>query len=139
MYPIPNFDPNTRESISFDIESRFCSMNVQKLGHVYCKYERQKFERRVSKHYPEKCFCLTGRDICHYSMERMINLKRMIYKKKTRFRLFSWVRPVLPATNVVRGALEDCPVWDKICKIGTNHPHLLSVGQWQKICSADRR
>ena len=57
-------------------------MNVQRFRHVYCKYERQKFERRVSKYYPEQCFCLTGRDICHYLMEIMIDLERMIDKKK---------------------------------------------------------
>ena len=26
----------------------------------------------------------------------------------------------LPRTNFVRGVFEDCPVWDKICKIATN-------------------
>ena len=133
-YPIQNFDLNTREAFHFDIEARFCSLNVQRLSHVYCKYERQKFERRVSKYYPEQCFYLTDRN-----MEQIVDLQRMIDKKKTRFRLFIWVRPVLPETKFVRGALEDCPVWDKICKIVTNHPHSLSVGQWQKICIVDRR
>ena len=27
----------------------------------------------------------------------------------------------------------DCPVWDKICKIVRNHPHLLSVGDDIKV------
>ena len=26
----------------------------------------------------------------------------------------------LPWTNFVRGVFEDCPVWDKICKIAAN-------------------
>ena len=44
-YSIPNFDPNTRESISFYTESRFFSM-MYMLRHVYCKYEHQnRFER----------------------------------------------------------------------------------------------
>ena len=39
----------------------------------------------------------------------------------------------LPGTNFVSGAFEDCPVSDKICKIATNHPHLLSVGDETKF------
>ena len=103
-------------------------MNVQRLSHVYCKYERQKFERRVSKYYPEQCFYLTDRNICHYLMERMIDLQRMIDKKKHVF-VYSVEFVQLPETNFVRSALEDCSVWDKICKIVTKHPHSLSVGQ----------
>lgn len=35
---------------------------------------------------------------------------------------------ILPGANFVRGACEDCPVLDKICKIATNQLDLLSVG-----------
>ena len=69
---------------------------------------------------------LTGNHICHYLMERIIDLqqKKKWLTRKTPFHLFSRFCPVFPRTNFVHSAFEDCLVWEKICKIVTNHPHL---------------
>jgi len=81
-----------------------------------------------------------------------ILLSGMLHNKsltrKTHFRLLSQFFPVLPGISFVGGAFEDCLVSDKICKIATNHPHLLSVGDETKfvllvrigpICAKRRR
>ena len=74
---------------------------------------------------------LTGRHICHYLMERIMDLQQ---KKKHDWQgrhlficLVDFVQ-FLPKTNFVHSAFEDCLIWGKICKIMTNHAHLLSLG-----------
>ena len=104
-------------------------MNVQSLSHVYRKYERQKFERRVSKYYPEQCFYLTDRNICHYLMERMIDLQRMIDKKKHVFVYSVEFVQFYPAQILFAAPFKIVPYGTKFFKIVTNHPHSLSVGQ----------
>ena len=47
--------------------------------------------------------------------ERIMALKQMI-DKKTHFCLSYSILPFFPRANFVRGAFEDYPVWDKICK-----------------------
>ena len=60
-------------------------------------------------------------------------LQQMIDKKNT-FLFIWWIlSSFLPRTNVVHSAFEDCPLWDKVCKIATNHPHLFSVGDDRKF------
>ena len=55
-------------------------------------------------------------------------LQQMIDKKKHSFVYLLDFVQFLPGTSFV-----DCSVWDKICKIVTNHPHLLSVGDDRKL------
>ena len=61
-------------------------------------------------------------------MERMMALQQMICKKNT----VDFVQ-FLRGANFIKSVFEDCPVWGKICKIATNHPHLLSVGDDREI------
>ena len=51
----------------------------------------------------------------------------MIDKKNTFVYLLDFVQ-FLSGTRFV-----DCLIWDKICKIVRNHPHLLSVGDDSKV------
>ena len=58
---------------------------------------------------------------------RMMALQKMIDKKNT-YRLFSPFFPVLTRRGkLCLWRLDDCPVSNKICKITTNHSHLLGA------------
>lgn len=59
-------------------------------------------------------------------------LQQMIDEKNT-FLFVSRICPVFTRANFVLGTFEDCPVWDKVCKIATNYHHLLSVGYDRKF------
>ena len=73
-----------------------------------------------------------GPHICSYLMAKVIGFTKMIDKKNT-YRLFSRFFWFLPGVNCVCGAFDDYPVSNKICKITTNHSHLLSVGDDRKF------
>ena len=53
--------------------------------------------------------------------------------RKTHPCLFSWFCPVFTQDKFCPRRLWRFPVWDKICKVETNHPNLLSVGDDRKF------
>ena len=53
--------------------------------------------------------------------------------RKTHPCLFSWFCPVFTQDKFCPRRLWRFPVWDKICKVETNHPNLLSVGDERKF------
>ena len=64
--------------------------------------------------------------------------KEWLYNKwltrKTHSCVFTWFCPVFNQNKFCPQCLWRFPFWDKICKIKTNDPHLLSIGDDKTIC-----